>query len=106
MFNDPLTLMMLAILGVLVVMMFRNSRKRKADALEMQNKLQPGVRVMTNFGLFGTLVSINEEDNVAVIATLSGAELELHRQTIARVVEPTVAEDVAAAETGDAKDAQ
>ena len=62
---DPLTIGMLVILGVLVFFMFRNSRKRKAMQEELAAKIVPGAEVMTNFGLFGTLKSIDEIAKVA-----------------------------------------
>lgn len=86
---DFLTWGMLAILAVLIFMMFRNNRKRQAEARELQAKLVPGARIITTFGLYGTLVSMDEEQNLAVVETSPGVKLELHRQSIGRVVEPT-----------------
>ena len=60
---DPFTIIMLAVLAVLIFFMFRNSRKRKADAEQLQSKVQPGAKVMTNFGVFGTILSIDDEEN-------------------------------------------
>ncbi len=60
---DPFTIIMLAVLAVLIFFMFRNSRKRQADAQQLQSKVQPGAKVMTNFGVFGTILSIDEEEN-------------------------------------------
>lgn len=90
---DPITIIMLAVLAVLIFFMFRNSRKRQADAREMQAKVQPGAQVMTNFGVFGTILSIDEDENQVLLETSPGTILTVHRQTIARVVEPTVAAD-------------
>ncbi|MWB99711.1 preprotein translocase subunit YajC [Agromyces seonyuensis] len=87
---DPFTLIMLAVLAVLIFFMFRNSRKRQHDARELQSKVQPGADVMTNFGLFGTVVSIDDEDNKVVLDLGDGNTATVHRQTVARVVEPTV----------------
>lgn len=98
---DIMTLGMLALLAVLIFFMFRNNRKRQRDQREMLAKIQPGVRVMTNFGLYGTIVSIDEVDNIAVLEVHSGATVELHRQTIGRVIEPSVA----AADSGASADA-
>lgn len=84
-----ITLLLLA--GLLVVMIFftwRSSRKRKADAEEMQSKLQPGAEVMTQHGIFGTLISIDDEKNEAIIETTPGTQLRVHRQTLSRVIEP------------------
>jgi preprotein translocase subunit YajC len=97
---DPLTLIMLAVLAVLIFFMFRNSRKRQADARDLQSKVMPGATVMTNFGVFGTILSIDEEENRVELESSPGTVLTVHRQTIARVVEPAdaPAEDLAAIE--------
>ncbi|WAB81174.1 preprotein translocase subunit YajC [Microcella daejeonensis] len=84
---DPLTIVMLAVLALLIFFMFRNSKKRKEEMAKLQDKMVPGAEIMTNFGLFGTLVSVDEENNVAVIETAPGSTVRVHRQTLARVVE-------------------
>ena len=89
---DPLTIVMVVILAALVFFMFRNSRKRRRDQDETRSKMVPGAEVMTNFGLYGTLVSVDESDNTALIETSPGHVVKVHRQVLARVVEPTVAE--------------
>lgn len=86
--SDPFSLVFIVILVLLVVFMFRNSRKRQRDQQENRSKMVPGAQVMTNFGLFGTLLSINEEDNTALIETSPGTVIKVHRQVLARVVEP------------------
>ena len=85
---DPFTIIMLAVLAVLIFFMFRNSRKRNADARELQSKVQPGAKVMTNFVVFGTILSIDEDENQVLLETSPGTVLTVHRQTVARVVEP------------------
>jgi preprotein translocase subunit YajC len=86
---DPLTIGLVLLLVVMVIFMVRNSRKRKRDAEELKNKFVPGAEVMTQHGIYGTLISIDEEKNEAIIETTPGTQLRVHRQTIARVVEPT-----------------
>ena len=85
---DPFTIIMLAVLAVLIFFMFRNSRKRQADARNLQSKVQVGAKVMTNFGVFGTILSIDDDENQVLLETSPGTVLTVHRQTIARVVEP------------------
>src|SRR5690606_22467604 len=83
-----MTLILLA--GLLVVMIFftwRSSKKRKAEADALQTKLVPGAEIMTQHGIFGTLVSIDDDSNEAIIETTPGTKLRVHRQTIVRVVE-------------------
>ena len=84
---DPLTIGMLAILAVLVFFMFRNSRKRKAQAEELQTKMVPGARVMTSFGLFATLVSVDDLTNEAVLEVSPGVFVTVHKQTLAKTVD-------------------
>jgi preprotein translocase subunit YajC len=89
---DPLTLIMLAVLALLVFFMFRNGRKRKRDQENLQSTMVPGADVMTNFGLYGTIVSIDEEANKVALQIAPGTIVQIHRQTIARVVEPATTE--------------
>ena len=92
---DPLTIGMLVILAVLVFFMFRNSRKRKAQQEELRQAIVPGKEVMTNFGLFGKLKSIDEVSNEAELEVAKGVVIRVHRQTIAKVVDPTVVDPTA-----------
>ncbi len=87
-FMDPLTIVMLVVLAGLVFFMFRNSRKRQRDAAALREKIVPGADVMLNFGVYGKLLSIDEDANEALVETTPGTVLKVHRQVIARVVEP------------------
>nr|WP_235483157.1 preprotein translocase subunit YajC [Leifsonia sp. Leaf325] len=87
---DPITLIMLAVLALLIFFMFRNSRKRSKDQANLQSTIVPGAKVMTNFGVFGTILSIDEEENEVLLETTPGTVLTVHRQTVARVVTPAV----------------
>ena len=89
---DPLTLVMLAVLAALVFFMFRNSRKRQKDLAALQAQMVVGAEVMTNFGMYGTILAIDEEANKVALEIAPGTVVQLHRQTLARVVEPIVAE--------------
>jgi preprotein translocase subunit YajC len=86
--NLLLNIGLFALLGVVIIFMFRSSRKRRADAQKLQTQMVPGVEVMTQHGIYGTLVSLDEENNEAIIETTPGTKLRVHRQTLARVVEP------------------
>jgi preprotein translocase subunit YajC len=77
---------MLAVLAVLIVFMFRNSRKRKAQAEDLRSQIVPGAEIMTNFGLYGTLISLDDITKVAEVETSPGNIVRVHSQTIAKVV--------------------
>ncbi|MET0976012.1 MAG: preprotein translocase subunit YajC [Leifsonia sp.] len=85
---DPITLIMLAVLALLIFFMFRNSRKRSKDQANLQSTIVPGAKVMTNFGVYGTILSIDEEENEILLESTPGTVLAVHRQTVARVVTP------------------
>ncbi|MCU1635928.1 MAG: yajC, partial [Cryobacterium sp.] len=76
-----------------VFFMFRNGRKRQKDQQELQSRMVAGAEVMTNFGMYGTIVSIDEAENKVALEVAPGTVVQIHRQTIARVVEPTVVAD-------------
>jgi preprotein translocase subunit YajC len=79
-----------AVLVVLVLFMFRNGRKRQRDAATLAESLKPGAEVMTTFGVYGTIESVDEAENKLVLRTGPTSELTIHRQAVARVVTPPV----------------
>lgn len=89
---DAPTAIMLVLLVVLVFFIFRNRRKRQRDQADLQTKMVPGVEIMLTFGIYGTLVSIDDENNVAEVEIAPGTIIKVHRQTLGRVVEPVVAD--------------
>jgi preprotein translocase subunit YajC len=107
---DPISLLMIGALALLVYFMVRNSKKQRQTQMELQEKLQPGAEVMTSFGLFAHVVSIDDDTNVAVIDAGSGTLLRVHRQTLTKVVddeatpEPEASADDTPASTTDNKD--
>jgi len=92
---DPLTLVMLAVLALLVFFMFRNGRKRQKEQASLQSQMVAGASVMTNFGMYGTILSIDEEANKVALEIAPGTVVQMHRQAISRVVEPVVTDDSA-----------
>lgn len=86
---DFMTIAMMAVLAVLVFFMFRNGRKRQRDLAELQSKVAVGANVLTNFGVYGTIADIDEEENKIVLVTSPGSTLTIHRQAVSRVIEPT-----------------
>ena len=87
--EDIFQYVLLGLLAFGIFFLFRSSRKNKQRQEELKAQIFPGVEVMTNFGLFGTLLSVDEFSNVAEIETSPGIVVRIHRQTIAKVVEPT-----------------
>jgi len=89
---DPFTIGLIALAVVLFFFMFRSQRRRRHEAETLQTQMAPGVEVMTSQGIFGTIISINDDTNEAVIESTPGTRLRVHRQTLSRVVEPAAPE--------------
>jgi preprotein translocase subunit YajC len=83
---------------LLVGFMIYNSRRNRKRTEDLRAKIVPGREIMTNFGLFGKLLSIDEVTNVAEVETTPGNIVRVHRQTITKVVTP----EELATTTGDA----
>ncbi|MDA0635718.1 preprotein translocase subunit YajC [Nonomuraea sp. MCN248] len=89
---------------VFYFLLIRPQRKRQQEALQMQNSLTPGTRVMTTTGLFGTVVAVDNEDVILEIAP--NIETRWVKAAIGRVVTPgdPVADEPVVDETADDTD--
>lgn len=106
-------IILLALFAVVIFFMFRRSRTQQKAQQEQQAKMLPGVQVMTSFGLFGTVQSIDSEDNKVVLEISPGNTATVHRQAVTKIITPadTVEEtpvipDDASSLTGPVRSAQ
>ena len=83
---DPFIIIMLV--GMLGLMFFMQSRAKKQAKSrdEFRHSLQPGQRVMTQGGLVGTIVAINEEADTLILDS-AGSQCEYMRAGIAKTIE-------------------
>jgi preprotein translocase subunit YajC len=84
--NETVIILIFAVL--LIGFMIFSSRRNRKRAADLRQAIVPGVDVMTNFGLFGKLLSVDEVTNVAEIETSPGTIVRVHRQTLSKVVSP------------------
>jgi preprotein translocase subunit YajC len=84
--NETVIILIFAVL--LIGFMIFSSRRNRRRQATLREAIVPGVDVMTNFGLFGKLLSIDEATNVAEIETSPGTIVRVHRQTLSKVVTP------------------
>ena len=82
----------LALAALLIFFLFNSRRKQKARAEQIKSGLMPGATVMTTFGVFGTVLSIDEENNQVTIESGPGTVLRVHRQAIGQVESNQAAE--------------
>lgn len=85
---DPMSILLFVMFALLIFMMLRKQKKAKAAAAEKRSKLAPGVEIMTNFGLFGKVLSIDSEDNKILMEISPGNTATVHSQTVAKIIEP------------------
>ncbi len=89
-----MNIVLFAMLGIFIFMMFRRNKKTKEQQATLQSQFAPGVEVMTSFGLFGRIVSMDDEENKVVLELSPGNLATVHRQAVTKIVEPAaVAEE-------------
>ncbi|WP_300265798.1 preprotein translocase subunit YajC [Microbacterium sp.] len=88
-------LILFGLLAVLLVFMIFNTRRRNKQMKEQQEekarKTVPGVKVLLQGGLYGTIVAYDADDldEPALIEIAPGTVIEVHSQAILRIVDPT-----------------
>lgn len=85
-----MSILLFVMLGVFIFMMFRRNKKAQQQQAELQSQVGPGVEVMTSFGLFGHVVSIDDAENKVTLELSPGNLATVHRQAVTKIVEPAV----------------
>jgi preprotein translocase subunit YajC len=80
-----------AIIAVFYFLIIRPQKKRQKDQAELMSNLVAGAEIMTIGGLYGTIISI--DDDRVRIEVADGSEMVFAKSAIARVLPPT-ADDV------------
>lgn len=63
-----MAVIVVAIIGLFVWQSFANKKKRK-EAQDMMNNLQPGIKIKTIGGICGYLVEVNDAENTFILET-------------------------------------
>lgn len=85
-------LIILAIGAVALFLMSSRQRKAQREQLSFRDNLQPGQRVMTGSGMYGTVVEVDGDE--VTLESTPGNESVWIKAAIARLVEPPVDEEV------------
>lgn len=89
------TLLPIILIGVVFyLLIMRPARARQRKQAEMMSALSPGTRVMTTAGVYGTVVSIDEDDAELEIAP--GVVIRVVKAAIGKVIQPEQMADDAA----------
>lgn len=73
--------------------MVRNGRKRREQLNQLQQNMKPGAQIMLQSGIFGTIESLDEEDENRVVISSGTSTLVVHKNAIGTVVEPAETDD-------------
>ena len=90
----PPEMLLFGALGLLLVFMIFNTRRRtrqmKAEQEEKRTKTVPGAKVLLQGGLYGTIISYDAEDldAPALVELAPGVVVEVHSQAVLRIVDP------------------
>ncbi|MEH0110884.1 preprotein translocase subunit YajC [Tersicoccus sp. MR15.9] len=99
---DPLFLIMIVVLIFLIFTMFRRNKKAQAEAQARKSSMAPGQEVMTSYGLFGTVLSVDAAENKVVLELSPGNTATVHLQSVTKILDPAepAADDAGATATG------
>ncbi|MEY2848350.1 MAG: hypothetical protein RI885_1015 [Actinomycetota bacterium] len=84
---DPTLILLVVALGAFIVFQIFQGRKRKRETEDRQSKFVVGAEIMTNYGLYGTILSIDDDRNLVEIESTPGVMLKIHRQTILKIAD-------------------
>ncbi|MDO4919473.1 preprotein translocase subunit YajC [Kocuria sp.] len=97
---------MLVVMVLLLWLPMRRQKKAQAEMKAKQASMEPGTRVMTSFGLYGTLRDMDREQNKAVLEISPGQLVTVHSQTVTTVVDETPVVPAHADAVADAQEAR
>ena len=91
-------ILIIVVLFVLLYMtMIRPQRNRQRQAQQMQSTVEPGARIRTTAGIYGTVKSV--EDGDVVVEVAPGVEIRMLRRAVMEVVQDGTGMPDAAPET-------
>lgn len=73
-------------IGLLIIFMVRNGKKRRDQTALMQSGIQPGAEVMTQSGIFGTVEDIDDLDENKITLRTGTSVLIVHRNAIGNIL--------------------
>ncbi len=75
------------IIVVFYLLLIRPQQKRQKEHKTMLESLRKGDKVVTNSGMFGTIVGFNEKENVVVLRIAEEVKIEMLKSSVAGRVE-------------------
>jgi preprotein translocase subunit YajC len=91
-------LVIAVLFGVFYFVIIRPQRNKQRRARQMQGSVEPGQRVRTTAGIYGTVISVDEPDVELEIAP--GVEIRILRRAIMDILPEDSPTDAAPSESG------
>jgi preprotein translocase subunit YajC len=74
------------LIGAFYFLMIRPQKRQRAQQQALLNSLEVGDDVMTSGGIFGTIVDIDEDDDVVTVEIAPGTRIRMVRAGIGRKI--------------------
>ncbi|MCP4632765.1 MAG: preprotein translocase subunit YajC [candidate division Zixibacteria bacterium] len=68
--------------AVIYFLLLRPQQKKQKEHQKMISELTKGERVVTNSGILGTIVGINEKDNIIVLRIAENVKIEVLKSSV------------------------
>ena len=72
-----------AMIVILYLLLMRPQQKKMKEHKMMISALRKGDKVVTNSGMFGTIVGMNDKDNIVVLKVAENVKIEFLKSSIA-----------------------
>ncbi len=102
--SNPFFIILIVAMGAIWILFIRPQKRRQQLQQQMLNKIEPGAEVLTAAGLYGTVVSVDEDEVKVEIA--DGVVVKIARRAIGAVIPPEVEEEEGAAEEAEPEPAE
>jgi preprotein translocase subunit YajC len=73
----------IAMIVILYLLLMRPQQKKMKEHKIMISALRKGDKVVTNSGMFGTIVGMNDKDNIVVLKVAENVKIEFLKSSIA-----------------------
>jgi preprotein translocase subunit YajC len=76
----------LIIFGIFYFLLFMPMQRQKKQQQKMLADLKTGDNILTNGGILGTVVAVNDDDTIVVRVKPDGVKLQMARGSVANVI--------------------
>ena len=88
--NSAMLFLPLVLLVVMMIFMWRNNKKMQERQAQVRSEMTVGTEVMTQAGIYGTIVEVDPENSITTIESTPGTRLRVHTATVVNIVTPAV----------------